>query len=200
MADVSQADFTRAVRTGVAVTGDEGDIELVVRRLSTVSRTAVRKVHRESPAAARAYFARMVAQHLLAGGGEAAMARGYGQSLDTYIGWDGGSGSADLDVGLRRDPVFFGANSVRAIAHVVHDHGEGGREARILLWDELPLDQRAAEIIALPIVERVDANFGAGATTDVEVWQLAQRQRYSVLPATAQAQRPEVEAILAQFP
>lgn len=199
MGNVSQADFTRAVRSGQIVVGSEDDIEDVVKGISSIARAAVRKVHRDSPAAARSYFAGMVAKYLLGGGSAAGTARAYGHALDTYIDWDGGSGSADLDVGLKRDPVLFGADSVRAIAHVVCD-GDDEIEARILLWDELGLDQRAAEIIALPILERVDDNFGAGATTRIEVWQVAQGQRYSVSPAAAQARRPEVQAILAQFP
>lgn len=168
--------------------------------ISSCARAAVRRVHNESPAAASAYYAGKVAHHYYAGGSAAGTARAYGLCVDQYIAWDGHSGPADLDVGFRATPITFApGDAVRALAHVVLDNGAGQREARVVLWDELPLDARAAEMIALPVLERVEAEYGSGSTAHIDVWQLAQTQREIVLPVAAQARWGEVQTLLASL-
>ncbi len=198
MAEASQAEFARAARGAQVTAGEAAEVEPVVLGVSSVARTAVRRVHQESPLAARAYFSSKVSKWLLAGGRAAATAQTYRGSLDRYIAWDGGSGDARLDVGFRESAIFFApGDGVRALAHVVRDLGGGQREARVLLWDDLPLDRRSAEMIALPVIERVDRVIGAGSTATVGVWQLAMNERIAVQVPAAQARRPEVLALLA---
>jgi hypothetical protein len=200
MAHVSQADFARAVRGGTVAAAEGQEIEPIVGAISSVSRCAVREVHRNSPEAAIAYFNGKTAGWVLQGGWLAATVRTYRVSLDQYIAWDGGSSSAEsFDLGTRMPPILFApGDSVRALAHVVRDL-PAGREARILLWDDLPLNAESAEMIALPVVERIENVHGTGSTAQVEVWHLAQPQRVSVLPQAAQSRRANVQALLAEL-
>jgi hypothetical protein len=200
VAHVSQADFARAARGAPILTGQGAGIEPIMGGISSIARCAVRDVHRKSPEAAMAYFNRSTAKWLLLGGSAAAAVRTYHDSLAQYIAWDGGSGSADLDVGSRKPAIMYGpGDSVRALAHVVCDLGGGQRDVRIVLWDEPPLDTNSAEMIALPLVERVDTEYGQGSTAQVGVWQVAQPQQIAVLPAAAHARRTDVQALLAEL-
>jgi hypothetical protein len=200
MAHVSQADFTRAARGAPILAGQGSEIEPIIGGISSIARCAVRDVHRKSPEAAMSYFNGGTAKWLLLGGSAAAAVRTYHDSLAQYIAWDGGSGSADLDVGFRKPAIVYGpGDSVRALAHVVRDLGGGQREVRILLWDDLSLNAQSAEMIALPLVERVDREYGQGSTTEVGVWQVAQPQQITVLPAAAEARRTDVQTLLAEL-
>lgn len=200
MAHVSQADFARAARGAPVLDGVDAQIEPIIAGISSVARCAVRDVHRKSPEAAVAYFNGRTARWSFLGGWAAAAVATYHDSLVRYIAWDGGSGTADLDVGLRAPAIVFAPDdSVRAVAHVVRDLGNGHREVRVLLWDELPLDTQSAEMIALPVVERVNSVHGSGSATEVGVWQLAQPERVAVQAAAAEARRTDVQTLLAQL-
>jgi hypothetical protein len=199
--EVSQAEFALAARGAQVIPGAgpmPGDVALGI---SSVARTAVRRVHQHSPAIARSYFNGMVARYLLGGGSGAATARSYATSLNQYISWDGGSGAADLDVGFRAPAIIFApGDGVRALVHVLQPPGGSGQlNARVLLWDELPLDVRSAEMIALPVVERVNSVYGPGILTTVEVWHLARQQQFTVSPTAAQTRRTEVQTLLANL-
>lgn len=197
MADVKQATYTRAVRgDGNAKAGVVPDIEPVVKGISSISRAAVRKVHKESAGKAAAYFAGKISKFLLMGGRPAATAETYRRSLRQYIEWDENEQSADLDIA---SAVPFGKNRVRARAHVVIEDGNEEREVRVLLWDDLPLTEEQAEMIALPVLDCVNSQYAKGTTSVVEVWQLARRQRYSVAPASAEARREAVEELVASL-
>jgi hypothetical protein len=96
--------------------------------------------------------------------------------------------------------VSFGqGNSVRALAHVVVDDGAGAYAARLLLWDELQVSAAQAEMLALPVLEGVEARLGAGTVSRVEVWQLGTNQRHVVTLAAARAQAPSVQHFLSQM-
>jgi hypothetical protein len=200
MADVSQAEFCRAVRGGSVRVGETPDVEFFVLGLSSVARAAVRRVHKDSPAAARAYFGSRVAQFLQRGGTGAATARSFGNSVDRYIQWDGTAPPAPptrLDLGHH---VTFGVgNSIRALAHVVVEDGQGQHVARLLLWDDLSLSSADAEMLALPVLECAEARLGAGSVSRVEVWQLGTNQREVVNPATARARRADVQQFLSHM-
>jgi len=196
MAEVSQVDFARAVR-GSLPSALDGEIEPIIGGISSIARCAVRDVHRKSPQAAMAYFNGRTAKWALLGGSAASAVRTYHDSLAQYIAWDGGSGSADLDIGLRAGAIVYApGDGVRAFAHVVRDLGSAGREVRVLFWDELPLDRPSAEMIALPVLDRIDGMFGVGATAQIDVWQLARPHRFTVLPATARTHTTAVQQLL----
>jgi hypothetical protein len=196
MAHLAQSDFTRLAR-GAQILGRQGGIEPIIGGISSVARCAVREVHRASPAAAMSYFNSKTARWALSGGSVAAAVRTYHDSLAQYIAWNASTSGVDLDVGLRLTPIGFGpGKSVRALAHVVCDPSGGQREARVLLWDDPPVDAKSAEIIALPVVERIENEYGTGTTGTVEVWQLAQPERIAVSPAAAQARRTAVQNLL----
>ncbi|MFT3864587.1 MAG: hypothetical protein QM729_09970 [Solirubrobacterales bacterium] len=198
MAEIKQATFTRAVRGDAKATkGSEPTIEPVVKGISSVGRAAVRRVHKESAALAVSYFAGKISKFLLMSGRPASTAETYRRSLEQYIEWDAGTeATADLDVSR---PVPVGSDHIRARAHVVIEDDDGDREVRVLLWDELPLDEGQAEMIALPVLDCVNAEYAAGSTQSVEVWQLACGQRYSVAPATAEERREAVEELVANL-
>jgi hypothetical protein len=194
MVELAQGEYTRAVRGETIVPGQEASIELVVMGISSISRAAVRRVHSEGPQAARSYFAGKIAKYLRSGGSAAATARAYELAFERYIAWDVTGGEAEIDVSFK--VPFSGGNSIRTIAHVVL--GES-RKARLLLWDELRFDTKGAEMMALPIFGCVDAMLGAGMASIVDVWQLAHDQQESVSRPAADARRPEIDALLAQF-
>lgn len=197
MPEVRQADFMRGVR-GETINPDQTpQIEPIVKGLSSISRAAIRRVHNESPDEARAYFAQATAKFRLRGGRAAATVDSYRSSLEQYIEWDGVGQDADLDI--KGTVTFSPDDRVRALAHVVFGSDDGARRARVLLWDSVTLGQRAAEMIALPIVECVNAEYGADKTSEVEVWQLALGQRYSVAPEDAEGRRGEVESFFADL-
>jgi hypothetical protein len=201
MPELSQAEFTRAVRGARIVPGADPRIEPVLMGITSVAHAAVRKVHRDSPAVALAYFNSRVAKY--AGGPAWSAARAFGAALGRYVAWEAtvgapvrvdGSGDG-IDVKL---VVPFGpGDAVRAISHVVVDDGAGGSEARIVLWDELRLDQRSAEMIALPILEAADARYGGGTTSVVKVWHVALNHAVSVAPTAARARQTQIQALIA---
>lgn len=199
MSEVPQADLARAIRGGVV--DDSSEIEPVVLGISSVARAAVRRVHRTSPHVARAYYSGKVAGYLSQGGSAAATARSYGDSIDQYILWDSQAGGwgADIRCDVPSKITFAPGDMVRAIGHIVLNAQPGEVEVRMLLWDELPFDQKAAEMLALPVLEAVDANYGAGATKLVHVWQLAQGQQAVVLPGAAQARFADVAGVLSRL-
>lgn len=196
--EVPQADYTRAVRGQAVVPGGPGFfLEPLVAGISSCARAAVRRVHNEGVEAARAYLATKLARHLLQGGGAGSTALSYKDSFERYVEWDAaaGAGGAGLDASVV--VPFPCGNSVRAIAHVVPD---AGGSARVLLWDELPVQAAAAgEMIALPIFECADSVLGAGQTMTVDVWQLAHAQQQNVSRAAAEARQLEADALLSQF-
>lgn len=196
--EVAQADYTRAVRgEPIAPEGAEAHIPPVVAGISSCARAAVRRVHQEGVAAARAYFAGKMARHLLQGGGARSTALAYKDSVERYIEWDAPASEAGLDVSLL--VPFPCGKAIRAIAHVVPQGG--GASARILLWDELRVpDATAGELIALPIFDCADSLLGVGQTTVVDVWQLAHGQQQRVARAAAEGRRLEADALLSQFP
>jgi hypothetical protein len=187
----------RGVRGEKIVPGKTPKIAPIMGAISSISRKAVRNVHQESPKAAKAYFAGAIAKFVLMGDRAAATCQTYSQSLETYIAWDGQGGEAEVDLKLL---VPFGPEDrVRAIAHVVLDAGDDQREARVLLWDDLALGQRAAEMIALPIVECVEHTHGPKSVTVVDVWHLARGEKERVERDTALARRPDVESFFANL-
>jgi hypothetical protein len=197
VADVSQAEFCRAVRGGAVIIGTPPPVEPLVLGLSSISRTAVRRVHQQSPVNALAYFDNKAAPYFAGGGGVAATAQGFRDSVERYIQWDATAPPAELDVS---DIVGFGpGNSVRARGHVVVDDGAGLKEARLLLWDELPISAAEAELVALPVLECVEARLGVGSVSRVEVWQLSTSQRETVLPTTARGRQSAVQQVLSQL-
>jgi hypothetical protein len=197
MPEVRQSEFTRAVRGAHVVAGALPPVEPVVMGLSSCARTAVRRVHQQSPAQAQTYLAGRYAQYR--GGRVWPAAKSYLDSLDRYIAWDAAVGAPMRADGIdRKLTVPFGpGDAVRAICHVAIGDGSGGTEARIILWDELTVSAYEAEMIALPVLEAADAEYGVESTTSVSVWQVAQGQQERVLPAAAQAQRPAIAALVA---
>jgi hypothetical protein len=77
MAHVSQADFARAARGAEVSAGESAEIEPIIGGVSSVARAAVRRVHKESPQAAVAYFNGKTAKWLLVGGWTAGAVRAY---------------------------------------------------------------------------------------------------------------------------
>jgi hypothetical protein len=149
------------------------------------------------------YFDAGVAKY--AGGPAWATAQAYRAGIQRYIAWDAAVGQplmVDNDgdgIDVKLEVGFGPGNTVRTWCHVVVEDGSGGTEARIVLWDELGLNQQSAEMIALPILEAADARFGAGSTSNIKVWQVALVQPVPVLPAAAQARRAQIQTLIASL-
>jgi hypothetical protein len=197
MAELSQAEFARAVRGAAVAPGEPPDVPFFILGMGQSARAAMRRVHKSSAAIARSELAGKFARFFGQGGGAAATAQSLTDCLDRYIRWDTQAGGWGR--GIRYDlpqTVSFGTGEVRAIGNIVLGDGS---EARMILCDELPIDQRTAEMLALPIFECVDAHFGAGTCQLVRVWQLATNQRIAVRSAAASARRGAVQSLLARF-
>jgi thioester reductase-like protein len=94
--------------------------------------------------------------------------------------------------------VTFSNGVVRARPDVILGNEETGEyEVRALLWDELALDQDSAELIALPLVERVEDAYGEGKVGVVKVLHLVTNQIEEVAASVARGRRTDVEALLA---
>lgn len=197
MPELSQSDYMRGVRGETIVPGQAPVIEPILGGISSIGRTAIRRVHQESADAARAYFAGGIAKFLLMGNRAASTCQTYTEAVEQYIEWDGDSGDAEVDLKLG---VSFGPEDrVRAIAHVAREIEDETWEARVLLWDDLALDADAAEMIALPIVECVEGYHGPESVLAVEVWQLRRGEKERVERNAALARRSDVESFFADL-
>lgn len=195
--ELSQADFMRGVRGEKVVPGQTPVIEPILGGISSISRAAVRRVHQESAADAQAYFSGGTAKFVLMGDRAAATVQTYSRSVGRYIEWDSEGADADLDLKLA---VPFGpGDRVRAIAHVVLDADNDQCEARVLLWDDLPLSTQAAEMIALPVLECAESERGSNSVVAVEVWHLARGEKERVVRSAALARRSDVESFFASL-
>ena len=196
MADLSQAEFARLARGGDIKEGATPAADVVLG-ISSTSHAAIRRVHNESPSRARAVLAGKLRRFLLAGGRAAETAGRYRDCVESYILWDG-EGASAVETPAKGQAVTFNGSSVRARPDVViGDEETGEYEARVLLWDDLPLDKDSAELIALPVVERVEDTYGRGKVSVVKVLHLVTGRLEEVSPNTARARRSDVEALLA---
>src|SRR4051812_26618169 len=199
MTDLSQSEFGRAARGAPITPGDPPDIEYFLLGMRSSAGAALRRVHTESPDLARSRFATKMSGFLLQGGAVAAFARALRACLDQYIQWDGEAAPAVMLPTKGKPIEFSGGHIVRARPDVVLERETGTYEARALLWDDLALDRRAAELIALPIVEYVEEEYGQGSTAVARVWQLETGEQQSVAPEEAEARRGDVEGLLASL-
>jgi hypothetical protein len=196
MADLSQAEFGRIARGGSLSSGPR-PAEDVVLGISSTSHAAIRRVHRESPEKARADLAGKLRRFFLAGGRAAETARRYQDCVEGYIAWDETAEPA-TETPTKGRPVTFSNGVVRARPDVILGNEETGEyEVRALLWDELALDQDSAELIALPLVERVEDAYGEGKVGVVKVLHLVTNQIEEVAANVARGRRTDVEALLA---
>jgi hypothetical protein len=188
---VPQGDFGRVVRGG---TLDE-ELVPVLRTMWTQARSAALRVHRESVEDARAYLRECMAQHM--GGPAEATARSYTRSFETYVEWDATAYPAEP--GAQVKITFAPDGVIRGRADMVFLRGPERCSGRLLLWDDLPMDREAAEIIALPSLRAVEQKYGDGTVAFVEVWQLATRQPEQVDEASAAARDDDVHRILREL-
>lgn len=196
MTDLSQAEFGRIARGGELSSGPR-PAEDVVLGISSTSHAAIRRVHRESPAKARADLAGKLRRFFLAGGRAAETARRYQDCVEGYIAWDEAAEPA-TETPTKGRPVVFSNGVVRARPDVIlGDEETGEYEVRALLWDELDLDQDSAELIALPLIERVEDSYGERKVDVVKVLHLVTNHLEEVDVGAARARRADVETLLA---
>jgi hypothetical protein len=196
--ELTQAEFCRLARGDRVVPGKgPAEVGLFLLGMRSAAGAACRDVHRSTPAQARSRLNRACAQSLFNGGNAASFARNLLQCLDRYIELDGIAGPAALLPGKSK-PIPFGAGDiVKARPDVVLGPSTNGAyEVRVLLFDDLPLTNDSAELIALPAVEFVRAELGATADR-VLVWQLSLQQEEAVSAAQAQGRKADVTALLA---
>lgn len=197
---LTQAEFCRLARGDQIVPGQGPPAQgLFLLGMRSSAGAACRDVHRATVAHARSRLNDAVKQSLFEGGSQAAFARTLLRCLERYIALNAtGTGASAADLGTKSMPIAFSTGDiVKARPDVVlGPNAEGAHEARVLLFDDLPLDRVSAEMIALPAVEFVSAKLG-GTTSSVEVWQLSLGQQETVSSPQAQARRQDVENLLA---
>ena len=195
MADLSQAEYARVARGG-SLSKASLPAEKLVLGISATSHAAIRRVHKESPARAKAVLAGKLRRFFLLGGTAAETARRYQECVEGYIAWDGQAASA-TELPSKGKPISFNGGVVRARPDVILGNGDSGNyEVRILLWDELPLQKDSAELIALPTVERVEDTYGEGKVAVVKVLHLVTNDLQEVAANAAHARRADVEELL----
>jgi hypothetical protein len=198
MADLAQAEFTRLVRGGTISTGAPLPSEKLVLGIASTSHAAIRRVHKESPEQALAVLASKLRRWFLMGGNAALTARRYQECVEAYIEWDGVAAPA-TETPSRGLEIAYGDSVVRSRPDVILAKGDEGYEARVLLWDELPLTKQASELIALPAVDRVEETYGEGSVAIVKVLHLATGQLEEVAEDAAKQRRGAVEDLLSDI-
>jgi hypothetical protein len=143
---LSQGDFGRVVRGGKP----DSEPERVLQLMWTYASSAAKRVHRESADAARTYLTTNMRQ--FSNTPSEATARSYMRSFETYVKWDDTAYPAEP--GVQVEISFASDGMVRGRADMVFVRGAERCSGRLLLWDHLPMDRVAAEIIALPACER----------------------------------------------
>lgn len=196
MADLAQAEFTRVARGGT-ISKSPLPSEKLVLGIASSSHAAIRRVHNDSPDQALAVLAVKLRKWLLKGGTTAQAARHYQGCVETYIGWDGVAAPA-VETPAKGVEIPYGESVVRSRPDVILEADDSGRhEVRVLLWDELGLDGNAAELIALPAVDRVEETYGADSVAVVKVLHLPTLALEEVSEDAAKARRDDVESLLA---
>ncbi|HSS33614.1 MAG TPA: hypothetical protein VLL27_10070 [Solirubrobacterales bacterium] len=196
MADLPQADFCRLARGGTLAPPGGLPAEKVVLGISSASHAAIRRVHNETPEIALSNLTGTLRKYFLSGGPAAETARRYHDCVETYIDWDEAASPA-TETPHKGAHIAYGEHIVRSRPDVIlGDDGTGEYEVRVLLWDELGLNQAAAEVIALPALDRVEETYGAGKVAIVKVLHLPTRHLEEVAEDAARARRPDVEALL----
>lgn len=192
MVELSQSEYARAVR-GIPVTpGAPPQTPPLLLGLSAVARTAVRRVHTESPDVAVAYFNRRVAKWRAAGPRAAGTTNAFGRRLDQYVEWDRLAGLPVDRVDVCSTVPVGRSTWVRATAHVVGLEGDGHARPRVVIWDTEPCDSVTAALVALPALEAtvrlVDPHIEV-----IDVWQLGTGCQYAVSASAARARAQEAE-------
>jgi hypothetical protein len=200
MVELTQGEFAQVARGATIVPGAGPDADWLILGMGSSARAAIRRVHDTSPAFAQSDFSGKVARFLLQGGAARAAAQGLTACVARYIALDGTGGPA-----LALPTKGFGVtyppgNVVRARPDVIlGPDANGDFEARVLLWDDLPLNAHSAELIALPVFDYLQATIDPTATGLVNVWQLRRRQEETVTPQSAATRRSEVATLLASL-
>jgi hypothetical protein len=199
MANLAQAEFTRLARGGTISSSGPLPSEKLVLGIASTSHAAIRRVHNETPAQARAVLAGKLRKWFLLGGNAASTARHYQECVETYIAWDGVAAPA-VETPSKGEPISYGDDLIRCRPDVILADDETGLyEVRVLLWDELGLTADAAELIASPAVERVDETYGTGKVGVVKVLHLPTQQIEEVSEDAARGRRDEVAELLASI-
>jgi hypothetical protein len=196
MADLAQAEFTRLARGGTISSDAPLPSEKLVLGIASTSHAAIRRVHNESPEQALSVLAGKLRRWFLMGGNAALTARRYQDCVEAYIDWDGRAAPA-TETPSKGAHIAYGDHVIRSRPDVIiAEDGTGEYEVRVLLWDELGLNKEAAEIIALPAVDRVEETYGAGTVSTVKVLHLPTKRLEEVTEDAAKARRADVEALL----
>lgn len=165
---------------------------------TTVGRTAVRRVHDTSSAAARHYLNQILAGEL---SHQHAATRTKAENtvagLETYIGADRADGRTFEDFG-RPIPVTMASGVVKTTVDVIVS-GPDGLAGRAIFWDGPAASLADAEAIAYPFAEAMQIMFPNENITDICVWQVRRGNIHSIPLQTALARRAQADIALARL-
>ncbi len=88
---------------------------------------------------------------------------------------------------------------VEVLIRVVLQDSRGKLSGRLVFWDGPRLSMQAAEMLASPVIDVMDARYAPADVAGVEVWQCRTKETHSVPAAAARGMRAQVEAHIARM-
>jgi hypothetical protein len=166
---------------------------------TTCARAAVRKLHTEDAASAKAYLAQSKVGEWVGHTNQsmASGARAVVDGFDWYVSRDAGDGRP-LKALDREADVSFLSGSVTAKLDVILKDG-ANVAGRVVLWDGPDFQDDVAPVMACAFAHALHALYPTETITTIGVWQ-ARRQRLVEVPYSAAiAQTAAASAILARI-
>lgn len=198
-------ELQRAARGESVVLGGTSDVPFHIMGMVSTVRSALKKVHLDSPSVGSARVHGKLDHHQVNASSSnrghkatATAAQNYTDAVDRCAAWHTASPLKAIHWELKALVSFNSSDRVAAVVRVVlGDPGSGEIVGRILLWDPLPLDLAAAEIMAALAVEVLDQTYSPAQVREIEVWQCRLGDRHVVSAVDARAARASAAALVA---
>jgi hypothetical protein len=160
-------------------------------------RGALRTVHADSPAAGRRKIESKLNPWLKGAGSDnpglrasATAAANYIQVVDQCADWHESSTLKYELWQLRGAVRYSSTDGVDVLVRVVLQDPGTKHWGRVILWDTVPLNAAAARVVAAPVIEILDQEYGRRAVGGVEVWHGRTGRKFRVPADRARAARP----------
>lgn len=169
-------------------------------------RSAIREAHVTSPAAGKSKIAGSLGGWLAWAGdpnpgrrATATAAANYIDAVERCADWHAASPLVFRTWEEKGIVRYSPADVVDVVVRIVLEDLNGRIWGRLVFWDGPPLSVDAAELLASPAVEVLDARYRARGVAGVEVWQCRTNEAHTVTSAQARARRPQVAVHVANM-